>query len=81
MESNSKELMDIYNSLHSRFGPRHWWPVTTRKGNKEFEIFLGAILTQQTSWKQVEKALHKLDEKNLINPNRIALLPTKNSLP
>ena len=77
MKSNSKELMQIYNSLHSRFGVRHWWPVTTSKGNKEFEIFLGSILTQQTSWKQVEKAILRLEEKNLINPEKLSMASVK----
>ena len=74
---DSKELIQIYKTLHNKFGFRHWWPVTTNKGNKEFEIFLGAILTQQTSWTQVEKAIEKLEKKNLIDPEKIALIPTK----
>ena len=77
MKSNSKELMRIYNSLHKHFGSRHWWPVTTNSDYKGFEIFLGAILTQQTSWKQVEKAIQKLEERNLIDPKKISVLSTK----
>lgn len=71
----ANELEGIYNKLYSHFGPRHWWPVTTKSKSQDiraFEIFLGAILTQQTAWTQVEKAMQKLKKAGLINPKKLA---------
>lgn len=48
-------LMDIYNLLFDRFGPQHWWP-----GQSRFEVIIGAILTQNTNWSNVEKAIYNL---------------------
>ena len=47
-----KILLDIYQRLFQQYGPQYWWP-----GNGPFEIALGAILTQGTSWSNAEKAL------------------------
>lgn len=44
--------MDIYHRLSSHFGPRHWWP-----GDTPLEVMVGAVLTQNTAWKNVEKAI------------------------
>ncbi|QIK86926.1 hypothetical protein G7061_09985 [Erysipelothrix sp. HDW6B] len=46
------KLMDIYKALHSAYGPQNWWPAKSRE-----EMMLGAILVQNTSWTNVEKAL------------------------
>lgn len=48
-------LKDIYSILYSHYGPQNWWP-----GDSPFEIMVGAILTQNTSWKNVEKAISNL---------------------
>ena len=45
-------LLDIYQRLFRQYGPQYWWP-----GDGPFEIALGAILTQGTSWSNAEKAL------------------------
>ncbi len=45
-------LDEYFNSLLTAFGPQHWWPGKTR-----FEIIVGAILTQNTSWTNVERAI------------------------
>lgn len=63
-------LMKIYNLLLDCFGPRHWWPART-----DFEIIVGAILTQSVSWKNVEKAISNLDEKGLLEPQAMAECP------
>lgn len=59
MNSNFKAppllLARIYKALYRKHGHRHWWPGDTR-----FEIIVGAILTQNTSWKNVEKAIASL---------------------
>ncbi|OGP64290.1 MAG: endonuclease [Deltaproteobacteria bacterium RBG_13_47_9] len=55
-------LMDIYQRLYDAYGPRHWWPADT-----PFEVIVGAILTQNTSWKNVEKAIQKMKEQGVLN--------------
>ncbi|MEM2974596.1 MAG: endonuclease [Candidatus Micrarchaeia archaeon] len=75
VEPLAQALENIYNKLYLRFGPQHWWPVTTRSKNQNiriFEIFLGAVLTQQTAWRQVEKAIQNLKKAGLINPKKLA---------
>jgi endonuclease-3 related protein len=59
-------LNDIYKLLFDRFGPQHWWP-----GDTPFEIIIGAILTQNTSWSNVEKAIANLKAANLLTPDRL----------
>lgn len=56
-------LMTIYTTLYDRFGPQHWWP-----GDTQFEIIVGAILTQNTSWANVEKAIGNLKAAQVLNP-------------
>jgi len=56
-------LLKIYNSLYHYFGPLNWWP-----GDTPFEIMVGAILTQNTSWSNVEKAINNLKKENLLEP-------------
>jgi len=51
----SETLTEIYELLFERFGPQDWWP-----GETQFEIMIGAILTQNTSWANVEKAIANL---------------------
>jgi len=62
----SKELTDIYRLLFERFGPQHWWP-----GGSRFEIITGAILTQNTSWANVEKAISNLRAARLLSPEKL----------
>jgi endonuclease-3 related protein len=58
--------MKIYSKLYQTYGPRDWWP-----GETSFEVMVGAILTQNTSWRNVEKAIQKLKEKGVLNPKGI----------
>jgi endonuclease-3 related protein len=53
--SATEQLTKMYELLFGRFGPQHWWP-----GETQFEIIIGAILTQNTSWANVEKAIENL---------------------
>jgi len=62
----SKTLTEIYQLLFDRFGPQHWWPGETR-----FEIITGAILTQNTSWANVEKAITNLKSADCLNPEKL----------
>ena len=66
MIKSQKRLLKIYDKLYRHFGPRHWWPAET-----PFEVIIGAILTQNTSWKNVEKAIANLKKKNLLKPEKI----------
>ena len=69
----------IYNKLFSHFTPQRWWPVTEqgkihpeysggpRNERQQLEVVFGSILTQNTSWKNVEKAIVELNKNNLID--------------
>lgn len=59
-------LSKIYNSLYSYFGPLNWWP-----GDTPFEIMVGAILTQNTSWSNAEKAINNLKKENLLESQKL----------
>lgn len=58
----SKLIMRIYRALARHYGPRHWWPAQTR-----FEVIVGAFLTQNTSWNNVELALKNLRCAGVLN--------------
>lgn len=60
----------IYKRLFEAFGPRHWWP-----GETPFEVIIGAILTQNTAWTNVEKAINNLKSQDLLTPERLKHLP------
>jgi endonuclease-3 related protein len=61
--------MKIYSKLYQAYGPRDWWP-----GETSFEVMVGAILTQNTSWRNVEKAIKKLKQKKVLSPEGIHYL-------
>lgn len=79
----------IYNELYSAFGPQGWWPLTIKgyeskhyvgrpkKDKQRFEIIIGAILTQNTNWKNVEKALYNLSKNGLIDIKKIGKVSQK----
>jgi endonuclease-3 related protein len=69
-------LMRIYHKLYRAYGPRHWWP-----GETSFEVMVGAILTQNTSWRNVEKAIQKLKGKGVLCPDGIHRLKKKELAP
>ena len=54
------------------FGPQHWWPADT-----PFEVMVGAILTQNTSWKNVEKSINRLKEEGVLHPEGMQQLKTQ----
>ena len=56
----------IFTKLYGFFGPQNWWPA-----DSPFEVMVGAILTQNTSWKNVEEAIKRLKEENMLNPSNI----------
>jgi endonuclease III related protein len=60
----------IYRALARSWGPQHWWPAETA-----FEVIAGAILTQNTSWTNVERALNSLRAAGALNIEGIRALP------
>ena len=56
-----------YKTLFDHLGPSSWWPART-----PFEVIIGAILTQNTSWKNVEKAIAALKEKKLLSAGQLS---------
>lgn len=48
-------MLDLFDRLYLHFGPSHWWP-----GESSLEVMVGAILTQNTAWSNVEKAIGRL---------------------
>lgn len=65
----TETLLEIYQLLFDRFGPQDWWPGETR-----FEIITGAILTQNTNWTNVEKAISNLKAADLLIPQKLHTL-------
>lgn len=59
-------LKKFYRSLYSHFGPQHWWPA-----NSKFEVVVGAILTQNTNWQNVERAIKNLKKEKLLTARAI----------
>jgi len=56
------DLMTVYQLLFDRYGPRHWWPAES-----PFEMAVGAILTQNTNWGNVEKAVANLRQADALS--------------
>lgn len=65
----SDALALMYKKLYACFGPQHWWP-----GESAFEVAVGAILTQNTNWDNVEKAIENLKNANVLNPAALHIL-------
>lgn len=65
-------LDEYYNSLFTALGPQHWWP-----GKTQFEVIVGAILTQNTSWTNVESAISNLRSAGLLSPTAIEKVPLR----
>ena len=59
------KLLELYNRLYAAYGPQHWWPAKT-----PFEVMVGAVLTQNTAWTNVEQAIA-----NLKDAGKLALKP------
>jgi endonuclease-3 related protein len=55
-------LMEMFDLLLNFFGPQHWWP-----GETKLEIIVGAVLTQNTNWKNVEKVINNLKKKEILS--------------
>ncbi len=64
--STSVSLLDIYRTLLHQYGPQHWWP-----GDSPFEIMVGGVLTQNTNWQNVERAIANLKKAGGLTPQAI----------
>ncbi|MCX5668645.1 MAG: endonuclease III domain-containing protein [Candidatus Omnitrophica bacterium] len=67
-----RKLEDIFKRLYSVFGAQHWWPA-----DSAFEVMVGAILTQNTNWSNVKKAILALKEKKLLTALKLYQLPRR----
>ena len=80
MRSLRLELPELYRLLYEHYGPQGWWPVDREYHRKNGsdpreEIVIGAILTQNTNWKNVAKALENLKKNSLLSFRAIIDLP------
>ncbi len=65
-------LPEYYRALERAYGPQGWWP-----GRSQFEVIVGAILTQNVAWSNVEKALRALRTSGLLEAGRMGTTPTE----
>jgi endonuclease-3 related protein len=63
-------MIEIYHKLLKIYGKQNWWPIISQQNARE-EIIIGAILTQNTSWNNVEKALKNLIKNHFVDFNKI----------
>ena len=71
MVATKVRLREMYNILFESFGPQHWWP-----GESRFEVIVGAVLTQNTSWSNVERAIVNLKGAGVLDAASMSALPT-----
>lgn len=70
MASKHQQIRDFYEILFRAWGPQHWWPAQSR-----FEVIVGAYLTQNTAWTNVERALRQLRSASLLSLDGIRRTP------
>jgi len=70
MKKVAVPLTQLYKKLYKDFGPQHWWP-----GQSAFEVMVGAILTQNTNWQNVEKAITNLKKRKVLSFKKMFSLP------
>lgn len=70
MTGNS--IYALYQSLLKRYGRQSWWPA-----DSAFEVMVGAILTQNTSWSNVEKAIENLKDQGILSASKILQAPAE----
>lgn len=69
--ATADRLRELYERMYDRLGPQGWWP-----GDSPFEVMVGAVLTQNTNWKNVERAIDNLKGAGLLAPEKLVDLPT-----
>jgi endonuclease-3 related protein len=65
-----ERLLAVFRALHAAYGPQDWWP-----GETPFEVMVGAVLTQNTAWVNVERALARLTGRIALTAEAILSLP------
>ena len=65
-------LSQVYERLLAAYGPQHWWP-----GQTPFEVLVGAVLTQNTAWQNVKRAIDNLRREELLDPHALYELPVE----
>ena len=70
MGFTSDQLHEIYHRLDVYFGPLNWWPAES-----PFEVIVGAVLTQNTNWTNVQKSLNSLKRANLLSYDALLHMP------
>ncbi len=63
-------FLSVYKTLFKHYGPQHWWPAETA-----FEVMIGAVLTQNTAWSNVEKAIANLKQAGVVSAAKILAMP------
>ena len=71
-----KDLKAIFDKLFKAFGPQYWWPADT-----PFEVIIGAILTQNTNWGNVEKAINNLRARGCLSAHKLHQMAAKEIAP
>ncbi len=66
----STKLQEAFERMLAAFGPQHWWP-----GDSPFEIMVGAVLVQNTAWRNVEHAINNLRAAGVMEPHALYKLP------
>jgi endonuclease III related protein len=66
------KLKTMYRALFRAYGPQRWWP-----GDTPFEVMIGAVLTQNTAWGNVEKAIANLKRERMLTLTRLSRVPVK----
>lgn len=64
--TSTDELLHLFEILKNKFGEQDWWPADSK-----FEMMIGAILTQNVNWANVEKAVYNLKNEDLMDPGKI----------
>ena len=67
----SARLNEIYKCLSEAYSPQHWWPADT-----PLEVMVGAVLTQNTSWQGVQKAIANLKHNGMLESSKLQAIPT-----
>lgn len=66
MPSSAPTFLTVYEALRETYGPQHWWP-----GETVFEVMAGAVLTQNTNWRNASLAIANLAHEERLSPERL----------
>ncbi|MDD4909151.1 MAG: endonuclease III domain-containing protein [Candidatus Omnitrophica bacterium] len=67
-----RRLLGLYRRMLKRFGPQYWWPA-----DSDLEVVVGVVLTQNTSWSNVEKAIGNLKRQGLLSCRKLQAAPRR----